>query len=571
MEEQQALRQQLARLEERLAVLERVLGVTPATAAPPAPPPASTPTAAPAAPAPVAAKPATPQQPAADRRDDGGMASRWMAWGAAFAFLLASVYLLRIVYDSGWLTPPRQLGLATLGGSALIATGLFISRIDRAYAAYLPAAGIVVLYLSAWAAHLYYQLVDRDVALAAVAVLGISALWLGRQFSHSVFAVLATLATYLFPLALTGKGIAVGDLVVYYAAWGLVFAFAALVEGRRTPYVLSMFFALVSFQVAWRLDGSEADWVGVAVFQCFQFVLSALTAVAFSIRHRQPMDSATALVHGIALFYFYLLEYALLRSYVPEQAGLYALGSAVFVLVAYLVARNRLPAAQRGAGAFLASSYCAAVTAHILAFDWLPVAWLPWAALLAPLAGLALAPAFRDTPQALLPIRVVAGIVFAVGLLVAVINDPAQPVPLPEGILFAYAAALYLGYTLARRLGDRGSEGTNIALLYAGHVSAMLAASRALDSGFTISLAWAILAIAVLLLALRYRNRDLGRSSLLVFAVSAGKVLLLDLDGSNSVLRVLSLVVVGISLYAGGWLYQRMFRDSSTHPPGNTP
>ncbi len=561
MDAQQELQDRLARIEARLDALAQRLEMPL-----PAAPVATTPKA-------IAKTPAYKPPPRA-AAEEGSGASRLMAWGAAVAFLLAAIYLLRIVYDSGWLTPPRQVGLALLGGLALIATGLFVSRIDRMYAAFLPAAGTVVLYITAYAAHLHYDLIARGGAFAAIGATSIVALWLGRTFNNSVFAVLATVGTYLFPLWLTQGDVAIGDFIVYYAVWGLVFAITALIEGRRTAYVLSMFCALISFQIAWQLGGTKADWASVAAFQCFQFLLSAVTAVAFSLIHRSPMSSEVAFVHGVALFYFYMLQYALLRHYAPDIVGFFALGSAVFVLAIYLVARSVLPAAQRVAGALLTSSYCAVVTAHILVFEWLPGAWLPWAALLAPLAGLAFSPVFRDTPQALLPIRLVSLVVFAVGFLASLFNDAGQMVPLPNAILFAYAAAIYLGYALLREQGT--THGANVALLYAGHISAMLACSRALDSafysaGFSISLAWALLALAALGTALALRDRNIGRSSLLIFAASAGKVLVFDLHGANSLLRVLSLLVVGISLYAGGWLYQRMFKDpeSSTveiHP-----
>ncbi|MFM7273222.1 MAG: DUF2339 domain-containing protein, partial [Gammaproteobacteria bacterium] len=155
----------LACIEERLDAIERALGIgsAPAPGAPTAQVPPAT-AATPAASTPRAAAPRQPE-PAAD---DGGAASRWMAWGAAIAFLLAAIYLLRLVYDSGWLTPPRQATLALLGGITLIGTGLVIERIDRLYAAYLPAAGSVVLYTTAYAAHLYHGLIGRGAAVAAI-------------------------------------------------------------------------------------------------------------------------------------------------------------------------------------------------------------------------------------------------------------------------------------------------------------------------------------------------------------------------------------------------------------------
>lgn len=568
MDALQEIRLQLQRLEARLATLERAAGI--ATSPPPTAPTSPTPTptsAAAAAPRTVSA-PARPAAPAKSASDDGNLAARWMAGGAAVAFLLAAVYLLRVVYDSGWLTPAREVALAALGGGALVVGGLLLARIDRAYAAWLPAAGSVILYVAAYGGHLYYELISRNAAIAAVAATSVLTLWLGRRFDSSIFVVFAVLGTYLFPLWLPTRGTPVDDLLVYFAAWSIAYAIFALQDARRLVYVLAMYCSLLGFQLVWMLAGNSGDWPQVVLFQLFQFVLFSVTAVAFSIMHRRAMDAVTAGAHGVALFYFYALEYTVLHANAPELAGLLALGSAVFVLLGYVVARGFLPAAQRGAGAVLVSSYCSVVTAHILFFEWLPAGLIPWAALLSPLLLVAATPLFRDTPGALWPVRIVSGFLFVTGFLAALMADDHAPTPLPDLVLFAYAGALYLGYLLLR---DRSGSDAGTALLYAGHVSAMLAFSRVLDSGFTISVAWALLALALLVLAISTRDRNLGRSSLLVFAASGLKTLLVDLHGSDSLLRVLTLLVVGASLYAGGWLYQRIFRDPEpTNPAGTT-
>ncbi len=62
----------------------------------------------------------------------------------------------------------------------------------------------------------------------------------------------------------------------------------------------------------------------------------------------------------------------------------------------------------------------------------------------------------------------------------------------------------------------------------------------------------------LLLLAFRGSDQDLGKSSLFIFAASLVKVILYDLAGAAPLLRIGSLVVVGLSLYAGGLLYKRV-------------
>ena len=60
----------------------------------------------------------------------------------------------------------------------------------------------------------------------------------------------------------------------------------------------------------------------------------------------------------------------------------------------------------------------------------------------------------------------------------------------------------------------------------------------------------------------RSRTQQAARSVVAAdFAASVLKILLLDLTGSPSIVRVATLVVAGATLYAGGWLYQRVGRE----------
>jgi uncharacterized membrane protein len=245
-------RDQLARLEARLSAIEDRLEMRAPTASrarrvPPAPPRA----AAPAPPA--AARTTTPPTPA------GGWSisvTGIMASGAGVAFVLAAVYFLKLVYDFGWLTPERQVGLALLGGVGLIVGGLGLANQDRAYAAYLPAFGIVIVYLTIYAADLYYAMIGPGMVVAGVGATTLAAIWLQRHFGSGIYALFAVIGTYMFPILLPSRSAAAIDLIVYFAAWGLLFSWLALQAGERTVYVLALWFSLLGFDIAWRLSAA---------------------------------------------------------------------------------------------------------------------------------------------------------------------------------------------------------------------------------------------------------------------------------------------------------------------------
>jgi uncharacterized membrane protein len=94
--------------------------------------------------------------------------------------------------------------------------------------------------------------------------------------------------------------------------------------------------------------------------------------------------------------------------------------------------------------------------------------------------------------------------------------------------------------------------------LYVGHVAMMSAAVQILDGRLAVSLAWGGVALACLALAFRSGDKLLGKSSLLIFAASAAKVMLFDLAHASPLVRIGLLAVLGVTLYAGGWMYKKV-------------
>ncbi|MCA9506479.1 MAG: DUF2339 domain-containing protein [Myxococcales bacterium] len=493
-------------------------------------------------------------------------ATRLMAWGASAAFILAAGYFVKLVYDAGWLTPARQVGLAGASGMALIGAGLGLSRFDRDYSAYLPAVGIVVLYLSIFAGHVFYGLFGLPAAFVGVAGVTLAALWLGRRFDHSAYALLAVTGTYATPLLVEAARTDVIDLVVYYSAWGLLFSFVALQERRRSIYLLALYFALFGFDIAFRLTDRSA-WLAAVLYQLVQLLVFAGTAAFFSVRHRRPMTELEAVVHGLALFYFYGIEYSLLHRYAPGAAPWAALASVGVVLGLYEFARRQIgdPDRMRASGT-LVSAYASIVTTHVVFFELLPDRWQGWAAMLLPAsAGLLMRRGAGMSP-AWWPVYATSGLVFAFGFFEVLTTEPEHTTtPMPELLIALHAASLYVAAMLFRRQ----REGLFVApvLLYAGHLALLTATVRVLDEPVAISVVWAVIAVAMLLFAVRRDDRMVGQSSLVIFLASALKVLLYDLSDAAPAIRVVVLVVLAASLYAGGWLYQRMgAQDEELHP-----
>jgi uncharacterized membrane protein len=553
-------------IEARLARLETLLAAMATGRSPPAPPQSA-----------AATKPT--QDPAPDppreTRDDyalrdeeplpqhvqplhsdtrPALATSILGWGGALALVLAAAYLIRLAIDTGWLTPLRQVGLAAIAGLALIGAGLALRGVNRAYAGLLPAAGIVVLFLSVYGGHLYYGFLGAPAAAAAVVVICVVSLWLCRVFESDLYALFAVAGSYSAPFLLSTLRGSSMDLVIYFSAWNVVFSAFAIWQARRLVYLLALYLALISFDLL-ASDLAQADWRADLAFQTVQLAIFGVATVAFSIRHARPLDEAAAFAHLPPLLLFYFLEYAQLERHLPTTAPWVAVASLAVVALMYGIARAWLKRPLPG-GEFLLWAYVALVLGHAGYVESVPKPWAPWVALgLVPIAAIATVK-LRLKLARCWPMWAAVAAIFVVNYLRIAFDTDVALVPGKTVLALAYALLLYAGYAF---LGERDRDGAiKLLLLYAGHTSAMAAALHFFAVPIVQSAAWGVLALACLGASLARHDRLLGQSSLLVFAATAGKVLLYDLSGAPPVARIVSLVVLGVTFYFGGLLYQKM-------------
>ncbi len=483
------------------------------------------------------------------------LATQLLGWGGAAALVLAASYLIKLAISAGWLTPERQIGIAILGALAMIALGLKLRSSDRSYAGLLPAGGVAILFIAIYGAHLYYGLVGAPAALAAVTLVCLLSLWLCRMFQSTLYAFFAVAGTYSVPFLMKSLMLDITDLAIYYACWSALFGVFALWVGSRSVYLLALYMAMVGFDWAWR-DGSYADqWVSAAVFQTVLLVIFSGVAVIFTIKRNAPLTRNDASAHLPALLIFYYLQYALLDRYIPATAPWVAVASAAFIASCYGLA-CRFSKQELVGGKILLQAYIALVLFHAGYLESVSYEWAPWVAfVLLPLIAV-YGVLRRDMLAPGVFVWLAVGMIFLMNYLRIVTGIDRQTAMAPDLLSMAYAAELYGGYYLARRAEI--AKNAWPLLLMAGHLAAIAAAVHIFHDRVAVSLAWGVLALACLLIALNFRDKLLGKSSLLIFAISAGKVLFYDLSTSAPLVRIGTLLVVGCSFYLGGWLYKKI-------------
>jgi uncharacterized membrane protein len=305
--------QRMDGLEERVALLERQLGLAarPAPARRPVPvaPPAPTPSVAP----PSAVVRARPRPPEIDLEELLG--GRVLAWIGACAVLVGIFFLLVIAVSNGWIGETARTLMAGGASLALLAAGFRLHERRRAEAGLAAAAtGIAGLFGTLAVAGAVYDLVPGVLALAGGLVVGVTATALALRWEAPGIGALGIVGALLSPALVgaqpSGEGVALLAIALASAT--------AVLLWQRWNWLAFAAFAIATPQWLW--------WIGVehgpAVLTLTVFgALTAAAAVGFEVRSR----ATTLRVASAALL--------VLNALVIAGAGYAVLGSTAWLIV----------------------------------------------------------------------------------------------------------------------------------------------------------------------------------------------------------------------------------------------
>lgn len=219
------MQERLGRLELTTALLEGRLRPS-REASPPAPVPVPPPPPVPASPVPETASEEVSapwvQPPAAPRIDwrrwESLLGGTWLNRVGALVLVLGIGFFLRYAFDNRWIGPAGRVTLGVVAGVAFLLLGERLQRAAyRVPAQGVVAAGIATLYLSAYAAHSFYQLVTRPTAFAFMVLVTATGLALALHHEARAIAILANLGGFLTPVLLSADRDAGIALFTYLA------------------------------------------------------------------------------------------------------------------------------------------------------------------------------------------------------------------------------------------------------------------------------------------------------------------------------------------------------------------
>ena len=295
------------------------------------------------------APPAHPRPPSPGPAPDleSVLGANWLPKLGVAALSIAAAYFLKYTFDSGWIGPTAQVTIGLIGAGVLLVLGqLLLSKAKyRTYAQVLSSGGIVIYFLSIYAAFEFYHLIGFGPAFFTLAVGALAASALAVGNDTQAVALLCLAGAFLTPALLQRQDAGAGDMLRFYAYLaGLNVWSAVLMRVRPWPSVTAL-----SFVATWLLffgsnPGRVADYKTAEAFAAIYLVFACYGGVArVRTKEQAPADEKALATEGqmrVGLIVLGCLVFAIASAIVladAEALGLPAMAS-IGVLVAVLLA-----------------------------------------------------------------------------------------------------------------------------------------------------------------------------------------------------------------------------------------
>lgn len=473
----------------------------------------------------------------------------------ALCFIFAAVYIVKLALDSGWLTPMRQVMMAATLGFALIGAGFMLKNNDREYSSYLPATGIVILYLTVFGATTFYHVMSFEGACVSSVMISIGCLLLYKDFQFEIYQFIAGLGAYIMPFFLGNES----NLMftnTYYIIVSITLTFMAIRLDLRPVSLVSAYLAIF---VTSMLNGPADQLEQKMYYILAHFLIYASGVLIHTIYNKKPLTNSEAVGFFPVVLFFYAVEYYYLDRLFPEVAPLFSLVLSAALIAFYFVGKKTTDSNIPLASGNMIFSAVLIMLTHSLYFVLLPESMRPLAFI--GLCGVLLLlknriPESWNLLNSLVRILVAVLLLWNIFTIVAGQFSSSGQVNIFNGLIYAF---LLLVLAINAKKLDAVAINADLALMMA-HPIAILSLYNLVKSGgsLTVSVAWTVYALAILGFGYVKKDSLFAKSSVIVLIIAALKVLIYDTSAAAMGVRVICLLLTGTLLYFSGFIFRKV-------------
>ncbi len=303
----------------------------------------------------------------------------WFNWLGIIAVTLTVAFFLKYAFDNQWVNPAMRVTLGAGAGFAILALAERLrAKGLRQYASVLSGGGVLILYLSTYAARVFYDLIGQTSAFMLMSAVTALAVALAVRHDARAIAILALIGGFSTPVLLsTGVDHQIAFFTYLAFLDAGVLALAYFKRWRILNFL--SFFATVAMFVGWASQHYVAHklWPTIFFLTLFFVLFSAIAPVHNILKQRPARWPDILLVIVNATFYFCATYVHLKDAGYNRPLGSFALMVSVFyILLFYLVwEKHRADALLRYSYAGAAVTFFTTAVAIQLDFHWVTTAW----------------------------------------------------------------------------------------------------------------------------------------------------------------------------------------------------
>jgi uncharacterized membrane protein len=506
---------------------------------------------------------------------------RGLGWAAVVLLLFATAFFLKYAFENDWVGPLGRVSIGIVAGAALCVGGWRAHRRGyRLFSQMLTAAGIVLLYLASFAAFGYYRLMPRDRAALFLVVLVGEAAALALLYDAMAIALMAVVGGLLTPLLLRTDHDQYQSLFAYLIVLNLGVVALALFRSWRAVATVALAGTQALFWAWWYENYHPEKLVPALLFQATLFTLFLAQHVFAHVVRKRNADVEALARTVLNAFLFALAGYVLLRDNYRVWLGTAAVGLAiVYTALGWVVLRRRPGDTwQQLVVVATALGFVAVVFPLQASAAWVALGWAVEGAALSWFGLRVRSDRLRGLGAALLVLG--AGRLFFVDTLSLDRTEPFVPIfnryALPA---LAVAACLLFAAAASRHFLKRPRDIDRVARVVAalaGVLLVWLVLSIETYQTFTttlplsgdadrfartsLSVLWPVYAAVLLAVGFKVDSAALRWTGLALFALTLGKVVLVDMSDLPGFYRVAAFFVLSVIMGAAAWGYQKIER-----------
>ena len=560
--------------------------VVPAEQQPPLPP---SPIPPPPPPPRVDAPPPPPVEPARapTPRQAGDIESiigrRLVGWIAIALILLATAFFLKFAFDNRWIGELGRVAIGVTAGVGLNLLGYrYYRRGWRIFSQLLIAGGIVLLYLSAYAAFGYYHLVTQKAAFVYLIILVAQAAGLAVLYNAQSIAVMALIGGFLAPVLLRSDRDQYRSFFGYLALLDV----GALAMPKHWMGLNSLAFGGTHF-LFWIWYGEyyhPRKLAAVMTFHTGIFLIFLLSVVGRRLFRRETATIEDLMLLPANAFVFFATAYFFLNPEYHDWMGLFAIGMAIIYAGTSKLLLDREATTEREMLVMIgiAITFVTVAIPIQLKANWITIAWAMQA-----LTTLWVAIRIRSTRLLITSYTL---FILAVGKLFvwdtyfnrAIFTPVLNKYFLSSLVVTAcvfLAASLHRGWKTESRMVPRFVDVVVLMLaiitlwwvLSVETITYFFAHASALKEyedyrhqlwlgQMALSVLWTLYAAVLAAIGFVRRSAPIRWASLALFGVTVVKVMFIDIAQLRQLYRIVAFLVLGVVLLVVAWGYHKAFR-----------